>query len=1105
MDAEETKDLWCKILSDDQMKNGSVQKTYRGLRFEKLIDNDEKNDVAPNDVTPKVQGDQNFTNLNKQKNIAHDNEEKITKKTERATSIDQKPRDSFESSVKTYDDDNEDEIVEYDAVKQSVSSLSTKDFLEAGYYKRSLILRSVLSIAHFIKRVFSYIATTIAKIKPSYIAIIVSVTIFATMAIHFSRLGKLTSVHAAIDVGKQNCHYCHSQTKNSREDALQCTICHQQAYNNSAELNVHGLSNEDWQQHNRQFSIPKNNTDGSFAKTLEQASILKKTNHLPQLACSACHKEHQGRNFDLTKLSNKKCQTCHTQKFNGFSTNHPDFVRYPYKRRTNIMFDHKTHFNKYFVDKKEEGVQNIPNKCDACHSGHRQFMGIRSFEETCKQCHNEDIFKFDEDIDVLRFPGFLMEDFYAYSRQLKIRPQFKKWPSVYEELSGESTEFMRLLLSKDKELEDEDINEYLEVYFYDTIAESPGDEDRNEIKAMNAYVIMIKRLCDEIAKEDSSALSERLQKVLKVPMDNQKLKNLFPDVSNMLEVIRSRIIPPINPRKNERFNAFEFEEKEAPTGWYFYSYTLKYRPHKHRDPMMKAWLDLMAKTYNTDKISTEDEANGNTHYIMRTLDRCLKCHSVEKAEQRNSVLKINWKPSSPKYAPKFTRFSHQPHILVQKDCYSCHTFNKYFYKDVYDRAFYENDDPKKFMNEFKFITKDLCSKCHNHNIVGENCTSCHNYHATPFKKKLYGSANLVMNQVDDTVKNKNNVITHNAPRKKNIHGENNKKNTSTKTVKSEKTKPSENKTSQHKPKNGSLSSQEIQQIKKISAIKNIPRNDKKTVGAEKCSECHKQQKKVWENTRHHKTYDELDENVHAKQILQNLGIEEKPRKSKRCSDCHFTQRHDGNSVVNISGVSCESCHGEGKDWLLLHADKTKDKAKRRQASEKLGMKNIEDIYSIAEQCYKCHTIIDEELINVGGHKSDSKFELVSWSQGSIHHKVSQKTTQEKLRVTFIIGLMLDLEYALRGLLKVTKPGKYYNTMQQKVNNAYTKLRAANTQLGKVAEIQELVSLLKRLNMKNRKHLEMGASVITFKARQFIKNNDGSKLGSIDGFIPKNYK
>ena len=50
------------------------------------------------------------------------------------------------------------------------------------------------------------------------------------------------------------------------------------------------------------------------------------------------------------------------------------------------------------------------------------------------------------------------------------------------------------------------------------------------------------------------------------------------------------------------------------------------------------------------------------------------------------------------------------------------------------------------------------------------------------------------------------------------------------------------------------------------------------------------------------------------------------------------------------------------------------------------MNNPHNIYLIARQCYDCHTVPNERLVNVGGHLAGSQdFELVAWSQGMVRH------------------------------------------------------------------------------------------------------------------------
>ncbi|BBM86271.1 hypothetical protein [Candidatus Uabimicrobium amorphum] len=738
MDIEETKNLWSKILTDEQMESGNVRKTYKGNSPSKSQSNVKHSGKRRETILHKT------AELDEQKNLARVDAEETTVQQGPPT-IKEKIQDkkNFDNANNYYKND----LPDYGAVKQAVSSLSTKDILETGHYQNMFMLRIIL----FVRSIFSHIEKFMAKIKMSYVAIAVLVPAIIIAIANSAQLGELTSAHAAIHTSKQNCHMCHTQDKNPRNDALQCTVCHQQSSDeikNVTALNAHGLPEEYWEKHNPDFWKTQQNSffnfsiKKPFAQKLDEIDI-QKNEKLPPLACSACHQEHQGRNSILTKLSNRKCQTCHKKKFANFSADHAEFNQYPYKRRTNIMFDHVSHFSDYYRYKKKEGI-SVSQNCQTCHKfGQGEQMALNSFEETCAQCHQKDILKEDEDLNIIRFPGFLIEDFYAQSKAFKMRPKFRKWPSLDEEDSGEATDLMRLLLSKDKELEEEDISEYVETFLVDMIAESPSDEDENEIRAINAYVLMIKRLCDEITNEDTSALKERLQKVLSVSINNKTLDNLFPNVSNILQVVEERILPPINSKRKRHFNAFEFEEKELPTGWYFSNYTLQYRPMKHKDSFMKTWLDLMAKTYNTDAPDYYDEVQGNTSYIMSAMNRCLKCHSVEKSSQKDSVLKINWKPGKRGEEVQFTRFSHQPHVLAQMDCSSCHTLKKYpdFNKAAYNKSF-SSHNSKKFVSDFKFISKDLCSKCHNRNLVGENCTSCHNYHAASFSKQFHDSSNF---------------------------------------------------------------------------------------------------------------------------------------------------------------------------------------------------------------------------------------------------------------------------------------------------------------------------------------------------------------------------
>ena len=113
--------------------------------------------------------------------------------------------------------------------------------------------------------------------------------------------------------------------------------------------------------------------------------------------CAMCHKEHHGTFADLTEMSDRQCQVCHAQPFSTFAENHPPFptmedghtIPFPFKRRTKIVFDHLTHFQKHF-HKNYDTNEHVPHQCTDCHSLNPYLgsMDLKPFEQTCATCHH---------------------------------------------------------------------------------------------------------------------------------------------------------------------------------------------------------------------------------------------------------------------------------------------------------------------------------------------------------------------------------------------------------------------------------------------------------------------------------------------------------------------------------------------------------------------------------------------------------------------------------------------------------------------------------------------------------------------------------------------
>lgn len=245
-----------------------------------------------------------------------------------------------------------------------------------------------------------------------------------------------------------------------------------------------------------------------------------------------------------------------------------------------------------------------------------------------------------------------------------------------------------------------------------------------------------------------------------------------------------------------------------------------------------------------------------------------------------------------------------------------------------------------------------------------------------------------------------------------------------------------------------------------------------------------------------------------------MGLKGSIKRNGICAKCHYTQQLNRGKPKPISGISCESCHGPAQDWKDIHNNKNVPRMKRLSDAADKGMNNTIDIYQIAQNCYNCHNIGNEKLVNVGGHKAKSNFEFVRYSQGMIRHNFvrgkntsNAKTPQNRLRVMYVVGSMLDLEYALRGVGKATNSGKYYKVKMARAKVAYNRLAGMNKAAGGIPEVQNLVNLFNKLNFRNKNHIITAANYITIQARKFTKNHDGSKLAAIDIAIPaeKNYK
>ena len=306
-----------------------------------------------------------------------------------------------------------------------------------------------------------------------------------------------------------------------------------------------------------------------------------------------------------------------------------------------------------------------------------------------------------------------------------------------------------------------------------------------------------------------------------------------------------------------------------------------------------------------------------------------------------------------------------------------------------------------------------------------------------------------------------------------------------------------------------------------------PADPNKVLGSDTCIKCHAPEHAVWSKTPHSKTFDELHRRPEAKEIALKLGIES-IKHSGRCVDCHYTQQSVttvastmGAGFHAIAGISCESCHGPARDWLDTHhnyggpdvtrlTESPEHRKQRIETAIALGMRNPNNVYLVAQSCYRCHTTADEELVNVGGHTAGSlTFDFVSWSQGTIHHnfvesdgKINIASSPQRLRLMFVAGILAEVESTMRAVAKATTKDKYGVTVAQRAARSGARLKSVaakinDPRLDKAVKIFETVSI--KLN--NEAQLTKGANMIAKIGVDFAENPPASGLEQIDQYVP----
>jgi hypothetical protein len=288
------------------------------------------------------------------------------------------------------------------------------------------------------------------------------------------------------------------------------------------------------------------------------------------------------------------------------------------------------------------------------------------------------------------------------------------------------------------------------------------------------------------------------------------------------------------------------------------------------------------------------------------------------------------------------------------------------------------------------------------------------------------------------------------------------------------------------------------------------------VGPQACRPCHARAVSAWERSPHFSTREVLS-TAEARRIREALGVGDSPEAAERCLSCHATARVDGGRRRPVAGVSCESCHGPAASWVAIHgdygpgrtratepADHRDDRLGRSMAA---GMLRPDNIYRVARNCFQCHLVLDPELVDRGGHRPARPFELVAWSQGAVRHNFTEdgrnvEAPIERRRQYYVVGRMIELELALRGLALGGGEGLYRQTLAARGREALAALQeiARRVPLPELDAAIEPVSSLP-WETADRASLERAAERVSVAAQDLGDAGHRPELARIDPLLP----
>ena len=637
-------------------------------------------------------------------------------------------------------------------------------------------------------------ATTMRRLKTAW-RLAAMIAVGAGLAVMYTRAGispgPVMSQHAAIE---DDCERCHTGVarptllwaidiarsgllgdERQRANARKCLGCH--AFGEEA-LAAHGVAPLDnppkgerheeldaWSDTRR----PSLETwvAAAFVPEELRMSVRGETGSAPgRITCVVCHREHEGRDFIATAMTDVQCQACHAEPFEGFS-GHPPFIGYPHLARPRLSFDHRRHFSRHFGKSARDGIPR-PESCGACHapdgSGN---MTVRGFA-ACAACHEAGITDPPGGAAYLEFlapPGLDLETLEDAG--------IGDWPLDAE---AEPNAFLELILDAGGYLGAEDLKRIAELELLDLVG---ADDD--EVQAVVRLAWAFKTLTRDLVRYGPSVFVEAAQSLhagpapawadlaasLPFEVASRAARQWFPELEDEVERHDKREVVPtraVEPDYDDPEDAEDIDEWLRYGGWRFQELAVVYRPTGHADRFLHGWLTFAtAPTANAAALFdalTSDESPGN----------CARCHVTRERPASGAAAgsagtegdgRLNWfargsrdvrewpagsepgtsrgeaatgatapaRPAGvadasradgrgpdeePRHLKPFSHFSHRQSV-AENGCVSCHRVAR-------------GEEARQSPSGLSPLSPESCATCHRAQAGLATCVTCHAYH-----------------------------------------------------------------------------------------------------------------------------------------------------------------------------------------------------------------------------------------------------------------------------------------------------------------------------------------------------------------------------------------